>query len=293
MGMWAEMGTDFKSRYWLSKDACGLVCASVTQGLIIFANYVVVWHVLKPWLGLWSANGLLHLVIFESLVLLGLISHLKAMCYNPGAVPADAAALETDMTTDGMLLLCRRCDSIYKPPRAHHCSICGRCIVKMDHHCPWVNNCVGIGNHKFFLLFLLYICSAAMYAMMLLMLRMFSCASSLRPGCHFTPGGSVLVVFLVIEGILFGLFTFCMMCDQWSVATTSITSIDRLKGHSDASTSAVMDNLAEVFGTKHFSITWLLPTDRPAFTEHELGYRWQPDGPAATAMADMACKSPV
>ena len=43
--------------------------------------------------------------------------------------------------------MCRRCQA-FKPPRAHHCSICKRCIIKMDHHCPWVNNCVGIGNHK-------------------------------------------------------------------------------------------------------------------------------------------------
>jgi len=50
---------------------------------------------------------------------------------------------------------CEKCVHI-KPDRSHHCSICGVCVTKMDHHCPWVNNCVGFANYKFFILFLGY-----------------------------------------------------------------------------------------------------------------------------------------
>ena len=35
---------------------------------------------------------------------------------------------------------CRKCATV-KPPRAHHCSICNTCTLKMDHHCPWVSVC--------------------------------------------------------------------------------------------------------------------------------------------------------
>ncbi|XP_008183297.1 palmitoyltransferase ZDHHC15 isoform X3 [Acyrthosiphon pisum] len=50
---------------------------------------------------------------------------------------------------------CDKC-KIVKPDRSHHCSVCRKCVLKMDHHCPWVNNCVSYSNYKYFILFLAY-----------------------------------------------------------------------------------------------------------------------------------------
>lgn len=43
---------------------------------------------------------------------------------------------------EGTRRVCKWCDK-YKPDRAHHCRQCRQCILKMDHHCPWIYNCVG------------------------------------------------------------------------------------------------------------------------------------------------------
>ena len=51
--------------------------------------------------------------------------------------------------------ICKYCKEI-KPLRTHHCSLCDICVIKMDHHCPWINNCVGQNNQRYFLLFLFH-----------------------------------------------------------------------------------------------------------------------------------------
>mmetsp|Transcript_14833 Transcript_14833/g.27447 ORF Transcript_14833/g.27447 Transcript_14833/m.27447 type:complete len:515 (-) Transcript_14833:22-1566(-) len=48
--------------------------------------------------------------------------------------------------------VCPEC-VLVKPPRSRHCQCCNRCVAKFDHHCPWINNCVGGGNLGWFYLY--------------------------------------------------------------------------------------------------------------------------------------------
>lgn len=257
-----KCGTSAFDHNWLNLDCCGLFCVALTYLLHWYGCYAVCQILVPNWLyyvdgsskvRYMTLGGKMVCLMFYSVTALAVISHFNAMTTDPGAVPPDAIPPEIksvdndddnnnteansllDRRTNQHKRICRRCSS-YKPPRAHHCSICGRCVIKMDHHCPWVNNCVGIGNHKFFLLFIFYTFVSCMFSLVLLVWKFFSCLSAtgyMNAGtnaCIDDPMQLISLIGLLVESILFGLFTSCMMVDQWDVVTTNLTHIDRLKG---------------------------------------------------------------
>ncbi|KAJ9663662.1 palmitoyltransferase for Vac8p [Neophaeococcomyces mojaviensis] len=59
------------------------------------------------------------------------------------------------VSSTGGARFCKKCQ-VLKPDRTHHCSTCKRCVLKMDHHCPWLSTCLGLHNYKAFILFLIY-----------------------------------------------------------------------------------------------------------------------------------------
>ncbi|XP_048351558.1 palmitoyltransferase ZDHHC4 isoform X2 [Sphaerodactylus townsendi] len=84
---------------------------------------------------------------------------------DPGAITSSNQALFLHAYTyDGVMFdrgaECATC-STRKPARSKHCGVCCACVHRFDHHCIWVNNCIGAFNTRFFLAYLLSLSAMA------------------------------------------------------------------------------------------------------------------------------------
>lgn len=141
--------------------------------LLGFVYYVTIFIFIKDRVGLQTSAGLLNALIFTLLLCLCVFSFSVAVATDPGYVPfayvpdveddSSGASSDQELKKAAERRQCDKC-SAYKPPRAHHCKVCRRCVLRMDHHCLWINNCVGHWNYKAFFLLVLYATTGSVYS---------------------------------------------------------------------------------------------------------------------------------
>ncbi|XP_027753054.1 probable palmitoyltransferase ZDHHC4 [Empidonax traillii] len=141
--------------------SCLFVVLHMALQAAVFGEYT--WEVFGY---CWELQFHLLLLLLPYLLLAGNMGcFLLCSRANPGIITkSNHASLVKVYAYDGVMFqrgtVCPTC-TMEKPARSKHCSVCGTCVHRFDHHCVWLNNCVGASNAGWFLLYLLSLTATA------------------------------------------------------------------------------------------------------------------------------------
>ncbi|EPZ33521.1 Zinc finger, DHHC-type, palmitoyltransferase domain-containing protein, partial [Rozella allomycis CSF55] len=171
-------------------------------------------------------------IFYHILFVLLIVSYLKTCFVNPGCPSSSSMDFaptgnppSITRKENGKERYCRKCDAP-KPDRCHHCSVCKKCVLKMDHHCPWVNNCVGFKNYKFFILFLWYL---SLYCLSILIVLAPAIADVSRDLSKNWDTDNLQWMFCILGSGLFGLTVFILLIYHLQLILKNKTTIESME----------------------------------------------------------------
>jgi len=160
--------------------------------------------------------------------------------------------------TTGEIRFCNK-EQKYKPDRSHYCKPLQKNVLRMDHYCPWLSNCVGFYNHKYFVLFLLYTVIATNIALFIIVQAL---------ACQVFPAGTTafLLGTAALSGLLVSILTPFLVLHVWLLARnmTTIEFCEQMGckgGYSSPYDVGVLGNFRSLLGDSAW--LWFLPVGGP------------------------------
>lgn len=128
----------------------------------------------------------------------------------------------------------------------------------MDHHCPWIYNCVGFRNHKYFFLLLFYASAAGVFASVTMGFTVKHVISKEDPSLSelfLVLFGETLACFLAL--IVTGFFAFHIFLAICGLTTIEFCEKQKSASYESVFSRGIFGNFQDILGRN--PLVWLLP----------------------------------